>query len=290
MIEHHARQRRLVTLTTVCAALAIASAPPQAPKLDLSAKALAARASAYVADYQTKFAFLVADEHYRQTVTTGESGSVRQRVMNGELFLTFLPTDREWIAVHDVAEVDGRPVPDRDNLQTLLQRADVTTVARQVANRNATFNIGSVTRNFNEPTLALLVLEAKRIRQFRFSRASLDDRDGATIATLAFSEHDGPTLLHGTVHNAVYTKGEITIDADTGRVRRTVITFRDDKIDGRLATDYRPDDRLGLWVPSEFTERYDFRDRKRPEVTTCQATYTNYRRFEVTGRIKKDED
>ncbi len=287
MTAHRTPRRRLVGALALWAALTLAAAP-QSPRLDYSAKALAARASAYVTEYQTKFAFLVADEHYRQTVTNGQTGSVRRRVMNGELFLTFLPKDREWIAVHDVAEVDGRPVPDRDNLQALLQHADVMAVARQVANRNAIFNIGPIARNFNEPTLALLVLESKRIGRFRFDRSSLENRDGATVATLAFTEHDAPTLVRGTTHNPVYSKGEITIDADTGRVRRTVITFRDDTIEARLATDYRPDDRLGLWVPSELTEQYDSRDRKRPEVTTCTATYTNYRRFEVTGRIKKD--
>jgi hypothetical protein len=257
---------------------------PAAQKLDVSAKALAARAAAYVADYQTKFAFLVAAETYTQIVTS--PAETRQRVMHGELFLTFLRPEREWIAVHDVADVDGLPVPDRENLQALLQRADVTAVGQRIANRNAAFNIGSVGRNFNEPTLALLVLEAKRIGQFRFDRKDLTTHDGLTLATLVFTEHDGPTLVKGSGMKSVFSHGEFLIEAATGRIRRSVISFKSDPFQATLTTDYVSEERLGLWVPSTFVEHYDFKRGAMHEVTTCSATYSNYRRFEVTGRIK----
>jgi hypothetical protein len=204
--------------------------------------------------------------------------------MKGELFLTFLRTDREWIAVHDVADVDGQPVPDRENLQTLLQTADVIAVGQRVANRNAAFNIGTVSRNFNEPTLALLVFEAKRIAHFKFDRRDLSAQGGVELATLAFSEHEGPTIVRGA--GPVYAKGELVIETATGRIRRSVMTFREKMVQATLSTDYGPEDRLGLWVPRTFSERYELTDRSLQETTTCIATYANYRRFEVTGRIK----
>jgi hypothetical protein len=264
--------------------LATAFVPRSEGRLDVSTKALTARAAAYVADYQIKFAFLVGRERYSQTVM--RAGRIQRRAMSGDLFLVFMPTDREWIAVHDIAEVDGQPVPDRDNLQTLLHLGEVTRVAQQVANRNATFNIGSVGRNFNEPTLALLVLEAKRIGQFRFDRRELTEQNGVQLATLAFSEHDRPTLVHGPTGEPIFSKGEIVIETETGRVRHTAMNFRADPFEASLVTDYVPDDRLGLWVPGSFTERYDLLERQGQETTTCQATYSDYRRFEVTGRIK----
>lgn len=264
--------------------LATAFTSPSQGRLDVSTKALTARAATYVADYQVKFAFLVGKERYSQTVM--RAGRMQRRAMSGDLFLVFMPTDREWIAVHDIAEVDGQPVPDRDNLQTLLHLGEVTRVAQQVANRNATFNIGSVGRNFNEPTLALLVLEAKRIGQFRFDRRDLTEQDGVQIATLAFTEHDRPTLVHGPTGEPIFSKGEIVIETETGRVRHTVMNFKANPFDASLVTDYVPDDRLGLWVPGSFSERYDLIERQGAETTTCQATYSDYRRFEVTGRIK----
>jgi len=278
---------RVASLVVLSALAAVAVAPQSSnAKLDTSTKALTARTAAYVADYQTKFAFLVAEERYSQTVTRSDH-FIKRRTMTGELFLTFLRPEREWIAVHDIANVDGAPVPDRENLQTLLQRADIVAVGRQIANRNAAFNIGSVGRNFNEPTLALLVLEAKRISRFRFDRRDLVDHDGTMLATLAFTEHDPPTLVKGITHSEVYSKGEFVIEAATGRIRNSRIVFRDEKIEATLRTDYVAENRLGLWVPSMSSEHYeDLTDKKAPEVTACVATYANYRRFEVTGRIK----
>ena len=278
-----ARTRPPAWLAVTALAAAIA-AHPSGQKLDDSSKALAARAAKYVADYQTKFSFLVASETYTQIVTS--QAVDKRRVMHGELFLTFLRTDREWIAVHDIADVDGQPVPNREDLQALLQRADVTFVAQRVADRNAGFNIGTVSRNFNEPTLALLVLEAKRIAQFRFDRKDLMERDGVRLATLAFTEHDGPTLVKGDGYKSVFSRGELTIEVETGRIRRSVISFDEGHVQASLTTDYMPEDRLGLWVPSTFVEHYDLRDGKLHEQTTCSAIYSNYRRFEVTGRIK----
>ena len=41
-----------------------------------------------------------------------------------------------------------------------------------------------------------------------------------------------------------------------------------------------------MWVPSVFTERYERDSRSGRELIVCEAKYSNYRRFEVTGRIK----
>lgn len=279
---------RSIALLVVTSALAAAAIAPQSSnaRLDTSAQTLVSRAAAYVAEYQTKFAFLVADEKYTQTVTRPDEPTLR-RVMTGELFLTFLRTDRDWIAVHDVAEVDGTPVPDREKLQTLLQRADLVAVGRQIASRNAAYNIGSVGRNFNEPTLALMVLEAKHISRFRFDRGDVVDRDGVQLATLAFSERDAPTLIHGMTHKSVYSTGEFMIEAATGRIRSSMITFREDKVEATLRTDYVAENRLGLWVPATFAEQYELiKKGQTSELTKCVATYSNYRRFEATGRIK----
>jgi len=55
-----------------------------------------------------------------------------------------------------------------------------------------------------------------------------------------------------------------------------------DKIHVELITDYARDEKLGLWVPSVFRERYQGRG----EDIVCQAIYSNYRRFDVSTRIK----
>jgi len=278
----------MTRVALLCAALALASAAPVTPRstqIDTSARAVMAAAQKYVEQYQSDFKFLVADETYLQRVQGAAGGSTLERRITGELFLTYLAVDHVWIAVHDFARVDGQPVQDREDLARLLQKGEVTNVARRVADRNATFNIGHVQRNFNEPTLPLLLLTPKRARSLDVERRAVSGSGPGTNVTLAFTERERPTLVRGRT-GQLFGKGELVVDAATGRVERTLLNFKDGDIVARLTTEYAPDDRLKLWVPSVFTEHYEGNPGGRREVIDCEARYTNYRRFEVTGKIK----
>lgn len=257
-------------------------------KPDLSTRALVASAAKYVATYQEEFKFLLADEEYVQRVHSSSGRLLQERRLKGELFLTFLPGDAEWIAVHDFKEVDGKPVPDREDVRALLQKGDVRGTAARIAETNARFNIGRLGRNFNEPTLPLLLLHAKRVQDVDFDRERVVTEDGRTRVTLRFKESDRQSLVRNAITtDPIYAKGRLTIDARTGRVERTEFEIDVNQTHSRLVTEYEPDEKLNLWVPVLFRERYDdARDRER-QVIQCEARYTNYRRFEVTGRIKK---
>jgi len=258
----------------------------QAPVVDLTADGVAAAASKYVAEYQQAFAFVVAEEVYQQQLI--EDGVPTQmRRIEGELYMTYLSADDEWITVHDVVTVDGRPLADREDLARLVQAGDVRGAVDRVANRNAAFNIGTIIRNFNEPTLPLLILTEKRLKHSRFRRTRLDNDGDTTLVTLSFEEKERPTLIASATGGAVYSKGTFLIEAGTGRVRATTIELEDGRVKARLSTTYAPDERLGLWVPVTFSEHYerDHRGGKR-EVVTGESVYTNYRRFEGSGRIK----
>ncbi|MEZ5319213.1 MAG: hypothetical protein R2752_17565 [Vicinamibacterales bacterium] len=265
--------------------------PGRPPQAEVTRDALVAAATAYVTAYRRDFAFLVADETYLQSRMVPSTRTSDHRTMRGEMFLTYLEADGEWIAVHDVAEVDGTPVADRENLRDLLSKgAELRGLVGRVANRNARFNIGGVTRNFNEPTLPLLLFEAKRVHgvAFDLDRDSIaTDASGATVATLTFRERDdGATLVRGP-QGRIRSRGEVTIEAGTGRVRRTVLTLEQGPVTAELTTAYAHDENVDLWVPVYFTERYT-NTSGRDETVTCSARYTNYRRFSVSGRIKGD--
>jgi hypothetical protein len=252
---------------------------------DTSAKAVLAAADRYLSSYQKQLTFLLADETYQQDVFDDAPAPTASRAMTGELFVTFLAPDHAWLAVHDVATIDGAPVPDRDDLRAMLAREPVAGVARRLVQRNARFNIGNIVRNFNEPTLGLLVLDPRRRAQFKFTRQDVE-RDGATtLVRLAFRETDRPTLVRGLDGRDVYSSGTLTVEADTGRIRRTEIHFTYTSIVAELATTYAHDANLDLWVPATFVERYA---RRRPtqELILCQANYTDWRRFEVQVRIR----
>jgi hypothetical protein len=276
--------RSLVVLAAVLVAIGGPAQSTRPP--DVSTRALVTAATAYVTEYQQSFAFLIADETYKQARSDGSGTVVDRRVMKGELFLTYLPIDGEWIAVHDIAEVDGEPVPDRDDLRDLLHKgAELRGMAAKVVARNARYNIGTIDRNFNEPTLPLLIFEARRVSNLSVDRTGVTRDGAATIATLSFRERGAPTLVRGR-DASIRATGDVALEAGSGRIRRTRFLLRDPTVRAELETFYAPEEKLGLWVPSIFRERYEAGSGSAREVINCEAVYTNYRRFAATGRIK----
>jgi len=260
-------------------------AAAQSPSLDVSKKALLDRATKYVTEYEKSFAFLVADETYEQVVRSGNSES-RRRQLKSELFLTYLAGDGEWIALRDVLEVDNSKVSDRKDPTVLLTSShQLRGLAFELVRLNARYNIGSVERNFNEPTLPLLLMEPKRAASVKFDRKHVTREGDTTLATLAFSESDYNTLVHSTSGPAP-AKGEIVLDAATGVIRRTTFQIERRDLKASLETIYTEDKKLELWVPEIMRERYE-RTRGDRETIECEAKYTNYRRWDVTGRIRK---
>jgi hypothetical protein len=187
------------------------------------------------------------------------------------------------VAVRDVMTVNGEAVPPRDDVMTLLAtKAEFRGLIAQIVDRNARYNIG-VTRNFNEPTLPLLLLEAKRVKEVKFERGSIVKDGDATLVTLQFAERSRPTLVRGP-DGSMPATGELVVEADTGVIRRTRFDLDRAGVKVRLTTDYAREPRLNLWLPATFTERYDTSATQ--ELVLCEATYSNYRRFEVNARIK----
>ena len=284
-----ARRWQLVACVGAAALLGVnAPAIGQAP--NLSRNRLVATAAAYVGAYQREFAFLIADERTVQEAF-GVKDSARvplgARTTRGEIFLTFLVGRGHWTTVRDVAEVDGVPVAGREDLRALLIREDPDTVARRLFALNARYNIGGVIRNFNDPMLALLPLSEAHRSRFAFEVGDTDRSEaGVVLATLSFRERERPTLVRPASGGAAYARGAITMDAATGVIRHTRLTVRYDKIEAELVTAFTLDDRLGLWVPSTFSERYAASADGFDDLITSESTYTNYRRFETRGRIE----
>jgi hypothetical protein len=242
-------------------------------------------AGSYLREYENQLTFLLAQERYSQRVLGLKGRERARRVMTGELFVTFVPGDQFWISVHDVAEVDGQPVPDREDLQRLLESGSIQHVARSLMERNARFNLGTVRRNFNEPTLALRLLESDHQRKVKFDRKAVAVEDGVTLMTIGFKESAEPTLVRGDDGAQLSSTGDVVIEAETGRVRRTYIRFRHQTITAEMTAVFAPEPKLNLWVPSTFSERYERRDGTE-EVIICDSEYTDYRRFESRARIR----
>ena len=282
------------TSSILALALVASASASQAP--DTSRKAVVDAAARYVADYQRQLTSVIADELYTQEITAQsprDPQMPRLRRTQGEVFFIYAASSHHWMAVRDVMSLDGRALDDRPDLRDAFQTLAVADVAARFKEYNSRYNIGRTYRNFNEPTLSLLVLDERHRSRFSFDRKRVE-RDGDTVlATVAFTEKESPTLIQDQRRGRVFSKGELVVEAGTGRVRRTVLTAKSDSLRLELTTTYEADERLGILVPMVFREHYEYgADSRRldspseSERIVCEAKYSNFRRFETSVRVR----
>jgi hypothetical protein len=289
---------------SLAVAVLIGATDPAAQGRDVSTRAIVAAGAAYVAEYQRRLTSVLADELYTQDILAQvppDAEMRRTRSLRSEVFFMFAPASREWMAIRDVMAVDGQPVGERPDLQEALRTLQPREVAATFKTYNSRFNIGRTFRNFNEPTLGLLVLDEHHRRRFSFDRTRVERAGGDVLVTLAFKENDSPTLIYDVKRGRVFSKGELVVEAATGRVRRTVLSAKIRDVQLNLTTEYVLEPRLEIWVPATFREQYEYgvrptgefdatsrprRQRAEYERIVCEATYSNYRRFETSVRIK----
>jgi len=252
------------------------------------------RAAEYVALFERALSSAVWRERYvqedRVRRTFSASGSsfstlVSRRRLDSELLLVWLPADASWITVRDVVAIDGKPRAARDRpLQTLLAGPSVSlTELRQLAAENGRFNIGRIVRTFNEPTLALLFLDQHYSHRFTYSRRGEQEIDGRPAVAYEFIERVRPTVIRDGDRD-VPARGTIWLDELTGRVLQTLLELSDpsSRLSGRMTVQYRPHPKFDVLVPVEMREKYTSPSGE--EVTTV-ATYSDFRRFETSGRL-----
>lgn len=272
----------------------------QATGVDTSLEATLSAARTYLAQYQTDLTFVLADEIATQQILRQDPGvpkTPRNRTTSSEVYFKFVEADGSWMAIRNVAKVDGVPVEDRPDLRAALLNQNAVQVARTFKAFNSQFNIGRLFRNFNEPTLALAVLDSKRAGAMEFSRKGVRVRDGATLVTIGFKEQRNPdALIYDLLMRPAPVDGEVVVEAGTGRIRRTVLKVSVGSVKAELTTVYEHDAKLDLWVPVNFLEFYEdnipqtgairLSGSIQYESIRCESKYTDFRRFTATAKIK----
>ena len=253
------------------------------------------RAADYVDTFERTFSSVIWRERYQQEVRVqrrfGASGTsfttlAARRLLDSELFFLWLPRDASWIAVRDVLAVDGKPRRAADRpLQGVLKSDSVTVdQLKRLAAANGRFNIGSIVRTFNEPTLALLFLDAQYRRRFAFTRRGEQTVNGEPATMYEFVESGRPTVIRDQDRD-LPVRGTYWIDPASGRVLQTSLQLADSvrRLDGRMTVQYSPNPKFDVLVPLEMRERYTSAS---GEEVTAVATYSDFRRFEATSRLK----
>ena len=207
----------------------------------------------------------------------------RLRRTQSEVFFAYLTTDRHWMAIRDVISLDGTALTERPDLRGAFQRLAAGDVPPKFTEVNSRYNIGRTFRNFNEPTLALLVLDERHRARFSFERKGVEREGNSTLVTIAFTEKDPPTLIQHQRRGRVFSRGEFIVEAGTGRVRRTLLTAKTDALRLELTTTYGPNDRLGMSVPTLFREHYEYGSNARKSFSARLTNVSSARRSTATS-------
>jgi hypothetical protein len=265
-----------------------------AVRAPLSLKDVMRRVGAYVDAYGDKASIVVCTERYEQHAQTSFAKNEETRTLTSDFALVYADAIHGWLGFRDVIDVDGRAVRDReDRLARVLIGAERRfDEARRLSDESARFNLGNVQRNFNVPTSALFFFLSGNLDRFKFAARRVMN-DGTW--EIAFRETARPTVIRTPEGEPVTTDGTIWVRPEDGVVVRTL--FRVDVVmhawrppqhgKGRIDVQYRFVDSLGTWLPATMDEAFEATRDDTWDKVTGHAEYSNYRRFETSGRIKK---
>ena len=256
------RRHILVNLSCALLALALSSSASDQGSLDDTLR----RIAQYVQKFEQDFAIVISDEHYEQKeVLKFESGRATSlvRTIGSEMLFAWLPERQSWLTVRNVLMVDGAAVPD------------------------------------SKGRLVLQLLDAKNQSRFAFTVVGVEKANGIDAWKLSFIERSTPTLLQTNTRDLL-SSGLVWVARSDGTVARTKLTLKDaiENTTADLLVDYGRNPNLGIFVPIRMAETYfqqrvanlagsgmPFRFGVTTERIECVATYSNFRRFETSGRV-----
>jgi hypothetical protein len=216
----------------------------------------------------------------------------QERKTRADLVFVRLAGDIPWGLFRDVFELNGTKVRDRDErLQRLFQQPSPSAFdqARRILEESARYNIGGAQRTANIPTLPLVFLLPRNQDRFSFRAGERKRIAGVEALAVDFEETVRPTLVKDSKGGDLPARGRFWIDPGRGHVLRSEVVFRFEPrlAEGTIETDYRPEPRLGIWVPREMKESYEnLPGAARPVFhapTHAKARYENLRQFTVTS-------
>ncbi|HYM22833.1 MAG TPA: hypothetical protein VEU08_06485 [Vicinamibacterales bacterium] len=274
--------RRLCTVLVALGAMAAPHAQTTPTLADLLVKA-----AAYSRDLQLQMAKIICDEDYEQVVTVGRK--VVHRRIQAEMLFWWLDDERVWLSIRNVLRVDGLVIADsKDRLEHALAesvdpppeggRVSRSARLRRLQEESARYDIGTVRRTTSDPAGALHYMVEENQHHFAFTREREESVSGTHAWKLAFREVERPTVMRYD-QREIPASGAVWVRASDGVIVRTEwrATLRRG-FTAEIAVEFRQDPKLTLWLPERMEEKYG-RD------LVCRSRYSNYRRFETSGRI-----
>jgi hypothetical protein len=257
---------------------------------------------AYVARFATGARFVIAHEHYKQEVRSragsfGATAGIVAASRSSEADVAFAQiADGMWIMTRQVSTVDGRSVSGAPSpfLADVQTEREAVERMRQLADEAARWNIGSVRRNINTPTLVMWFLTSPIAERFRLSVGGIERTAAGICQVVRFREVSSPPLMQ-VEHSRTPASGRIWVLRESGAVVKTELVLEQTVSSTRgempvsrttITVDYLYWPAADVWVPAIMIERYEQPATRDSEVVLCRASYSQYRRFTVGVRIK----
>jgi VWFA-related protein len=316
-----ARRSFMIDPKAPAAALLPAPAPPPQPPpaaapepdpVPANVAAIIDRLARYVQRFDREFSGFVAEERYVQVIKpwrgnpTGPddeptlawqegipsqlaAGIVTRRQLLSDLLL--VPVNGQPMAFRDVAAVDGRAVRDRTERVTRLflsERADRVAQLRLISEESSRYNIGTLKRTVNVPTLVLTFMRQAEHHRFRFKMQKDEQVDGHPCRVIAYAEKESPTFIGSKNGRDIPVEGRVWLSVESGDVLRTELRF---DVGGErrsvILVDFVQEARAAVLVPIqmwEWHEGVNLLGRTLGDKTLLEglARYSSYRHFEVT--------
>lgn len=253
------------------------------------------RLDQYLLAYEPELSSLVAQE--AMTQRDGASADAVRKVapptvnrsVISEVAFVSLPGNAGWLGFRRVIDVNGKAVRDAGpSLAQLLTDGarDDFDQARLLLAESSKHNLG-MPRTTNLPNLPLEFLHPRNRHRFAHRVDGREKIRGAETTRLVLNEISSPTIIQRPEGGDMQTLVTAWVETDTGRLLRAQVKTRDARIgvlpfDNVVWVDFKPDEKLGLLVPSEMREEF-FAGRFREG--TGRAKYSNYRKFQTTARV-----
>ena len=218
----------------------------------------------YVAGVVNGLANVVAQEEF-------ELSKPNRRVTSDLLLVRYPGSQRELIPYRDVAQVNGKPLPGREQ-QLLELFVTPTDTLRERARRIMASADAHVPSVFN-PMFVLGFLQSEYQNRFELTVNDAGPDWPREVKAVTFVETGRPTLLRSGPFGDfdTPTRGTAWIEEGTGRILQTELEVGRGRGVPTMVTKFKLDDRLQVTVPVEM----------RTQNPEGLASYTNYRRFAV---------
>ena len=148
--------------------------------------------------------------------------------------------------------------------------------ARRILAESARYNLGTLQRDINVPTMALTYLRESNQSRSDFSIDGNQDIGGVRAVVLEFKERASPTIVRSAEGDLPAT-GRVWIEPDSGRVLKTEISMASRRSGAKITVTYGAVPEVTMWVPIVMTEEYTG-----AEIIFGKATYSKFRQFAVS--------